>query len=116
MSQQEIDVLNALERRIGGDAEPADSGAASRAVEYAKDHLFERKSVVPERQLLATALKHSVGQATVEQVQTSGGGQRPDYRRTQRPADGDNKEGARRRVPRDRLLPARDGAVANRMQ
>jgi conjugative relaxase-like TrwC/TraI family protein len=68
MSQQEIDALASLERKLGGDAEPADSGAAARSVEYATGHLFERKSVVPERQLLATALKHSVGQATVEQV------------------------------------------------
>jgi len=68
MSQQEIDALNSLERRLGGDAEPADSSAAARSVEYAKGCLFERKSVVPERQLLATAFKHSVGRATVEQV------------------------------------------------
>jgi len=69
MSQEEIDALSSLERRLGGDAEPADGSAAARAVDYASGHLFERKSVVPERQLLATALKHSVGQATVEEVQ-----------------------------------------------
>ncbi len=41
-----------LERKLGGDAEPADDTASARAVDYAIGHVFERKSVVPERQLL----------------------------------------------------------------
>ncbi len=68
LTPQEIAAVSALERRIGGDAEPADTSAAAKSVEYAKGHVFERKSVVPERQVLATALRHSVGQAKVEQV------------------------------------------------
>lgn len=68
MSGQELHALATLERKLGGDAEPADEGAAVRAVEFAIDHVFARKSVVPERHLLAEALRHSVGQATVEQV------------------------------------------------
>ncbi len=65
---EESKALAELERRLGGDAEPVDSNAAGRAVQYAVGHSFERKSVVPERQLLAAALRHSVGKATVEQV------------------------------------------------
>ena len=55
--------------KLGGDAEPTDANASARAMEYARSHVFERKSVVPERQFLATALWQSVGQATVEQVE-----------------------------------------------
>jgi conjugative relaxase-like TrwC/TraI family protein len=69
MSVGELDALANLEQRLGGDAEPADSGASARAIEYAKSHVFERKSVVPERQFLTTALWHSVGEATAEEVQ-----------------------------------------------
>jgi conjugative relaxase-like TrwC/TraI family protein len=68
MSPQEQDALAALERKLGGDADKPDATAAARAMEYAIGHIFERKSVVPERELLATALKHSVGEASVEQV------------------------------------------------
>lgn len=69
MTEAERDALAALEQRLGGDAEPVDGTASARAVEHAIDHVFARESVVPERQLLAEALKHSVGRATVEQVQ-----------------------------------------------
>jgi len=68
LSQQEQDALSALERKLGGDAEPADDTAAARAVEYSLEHSFARKSVVPERHVLATALRHGVGKTTVEQV------------------------------------------------
>ncbi|MBX9787802.1 MAG: relaxase domain-containing protein [Pirellulales bacterium] len=68
MSQPERNALAALAKRIGGRPQPADGDAARRSVEYAMDHEFERKSVVPERMLLARALKHSVGKATVDQV------------------------------------------------
>jgi conjugative relaxase-like TrwC/TraI family protein len=74
MSPQELKMLANLEYKLGGDAEPADGNASARAVEYAKGHVFERKSVVAERQLLAVALKHSVGEATVEQVQDQAAG------------------------------------------
>ena len=69
MSPQELDALASLERKIGGDADPQDENASARAIEYAASHVFERKSVVPERHFLATALRHSVGEASVEQVQ-----------------------------------------------
>lgn len=69
MTPQEVDALAALAWRVGEDPEPADGNASAKALGYAKSHVFERKSVVPERTLLAEALKHSVGKATVEQVQ-----------------------------------------------
>jgi conjugative relaxase-like TrwC/TraI family protein len=69
MTPQERHALAALEARIGGDAEPADDAAAGRGLSYATAHAFERKSVVAERRLLASALRHSVGKATVEEVQ-----------------------------------------------
>jgi conjugative relaxase-like TrwC/TraI family protein len=68
MTQQERDALNALDLRIGGDPLPSDETASGRALGFAIDHSFERKSVVPERQLLAAALRHSVGKAKVAQV------------------------------------------------
>ena len=68
MTPQEIDALKTLERRIGGDAEPQDENAAARAVEHAIGHEFERSSVTPERQLLATALRRGAGAASAEQI------------------------------------------------
>ncbi len=68
MTPQEIEALKTLERRIGGDSEPQDENAAARALEYAIGHEFERKSVMPERQLLATALRHGAGNASAEQI------------------------------------------------
>jgi conjugative relaxase-like TrwC/TraI family protein len=68
MSAPELDALATLEGKLGGDADPTDPNASARALKYAIGHVFERKSVVPQRELLATALKHSVGEATVEQV------------------------------------------------
>jgi conjugative relaxase-like TrwC/TraI family protein len=68
MSAPELDAVATLEDKLGGDADPTDPNASARALKYAIGHVFERKSVVPQRELLATALKHSVGEATVEQV------------------------------------------------
>jgi conjugative relaxase-like TrwC/TraI family protein len=68
MEEQELAALDRLAQKLGGDAEPVDDSAAAKAIEYAKSHVFARKSVVPERQFLTSALWHSVGQATVEDV------------------------------------------------
>jgi len=68
MSADEQEVLKKLERCIGSHPASGDTGAAAKGLEYAIAHSFERKSVVPERALLATALKQSIGRATVEQV------------------------------------------------
>ncbi|HEY4311065.1 MAG TPA: MobF family relaxase [Pirellulales bacterium] len=69
MTENERAALHTLAERLGDDAEPTDPSASARAIDYATGHVFARKSVVPERHFLATALKHSVGQATVEEVE-----------------------------------------------
>jgi conjugative relaxase-like TrwC/TraI family protein len=68
MSPADLQEIDSIERRLGGDTEPADSSAAAKGMEYATNHAFERQSVVPERQVLALALRHSVGRARVEDV------------------------------------------------
>jgi conjugative relaxase-like TrwC/TraI family protein len=68
MTPQELDALSALEQRTGSDALPPDAYASGRALGFAIEHSFERKSVVPERQLLASALRQSVGEARVSHV------------------------------------------------
>lgn len=68
MVPEERASLAALAEKLGGDRAPSNEAAARRAIEYSIGHVFERKSVVPERQLLAVALKQSVGEATVDQV------------------------------------------------
>ena len=60
MDDDEREALKRLEQRIGGDPEPMDTNASAQAIEYAKSHVFERKSVVPERQFMTTALWHAV--------------------------------------------------------
>ncbi|HVX16310.1 MAG TPA: MobF family relaxase, partial [Pirellulales bacterium] len=69
MTRDERDSLAALEKNLGTEALVPDGTAAVTAVEYATQHSFERKSVIDERRLLAEALKHGVGKATVEEVQ-----------------------------------------------
>lgn len=68
MTPAEQKAMQGLASRIGSRPQSGDSGAAQRAVEYAIEHEFERKSVTPERMLLARALKHAAGKASVEQV------------------------------------------------
>ena len=74
MTKEERDALTALERKIGGDAEPADATAAARGIEHALGHSFARKSVVPERHVLAAALRQSVGKATLQEVESAAAG------------------------------------------
>lgn len=47
---------------------PSDE-AAKRAVRYAINHLTERQSVMDERELVDTAMKHAVGAARLEDIQ-----------------------------------------------
>jgi conjugative relaxase-like TrwC/TraI family protein len=68
MSPQESTTLDRLAGMVGGSAAPRDGGAARGALDYAISHEFERRSVTPQRQLLATALKYAVGQATPAQI------------------------------------------------
>jgi conjugative relaxase-like TrwC/TraI family protein len=68
MSGEERGALASLAEKLGGNAEPRSGNASQRAMEYAVGAAVERRSVMPERELLAIALKQAVGQATVEQV------------------------------------------------
>lgn len=68
LTPDEQDAMARVEKLLGNDARPNDYAAPARAVDYAVAHEFERKSVVPERTLLATALKQCAGMATSEQV------------------------------------------------
>jgi len=44
------------------------SPGAMQGMDYALSHCFERQSAVPEKELLKTALIHSVGTASVNEV------------------------------------------------
>ncbi len=50
--------------KIGTKPVLADKDAAQHAVQHAADHIFERRSVVVEREFLREALRHGVGSAT----------------------------------------------------
>ncbi len=68
LSDAELNDLHRICGSLGGLAIPEDERAAENALDAAIEHWFERKSVVPERRLLATALKHSVGKASIASV------------------------------------------------
>ena len=55
-----------MRERRGSNAVPERRDAA--AVDFAVRHVFEREAVVPEKRLLAEALKHGLGSVTVEGV------------------------------------------------
>lgn len=58
----------AVDRR-SSPAEHAADEAAKRAVRYAINHLTERQSVMAERELIDTAVKHAVGGARLKDIQ-----------------------------------------------
>lgn len=68
MSPLESTALDQLAGKVGGSAAPRDGEAARSALDHAVAHEFERRSVTPHRQLMATALKFAVGQATPAQL------------------------------------------------
>ena len=73
LSDDEYRAVITLADKIGGRAVPEDADAAREAIERSVEHVFERKSVVPERELLAHSLKRSVGRATVATVKSAFG-------------------------------------------
>lgn len=68
MTPDEVVALDDVHDRVGGRAIPGDGKAASEAVARAVEHWFERNPVVPERRVLARALKSAVGAASLERV------------------------------------------------
>ena len=71
LSEGERAAIAAVGSRVGGRAIGEDAKAPQEAVRHAMGHWFERKSVVPERTLLAEAMKHSVGKAGPEAVEAA---------------------------------------------
>jgi conjugative relaxase-like TrwC/TraI family protein len=69
LSSQEQSVIESLTSRLGREQLPEDGHTAREAVERAVAHCFERASVLPERTLLAAALKQGVGKASRETIE-----------------------------------------------
>lgn len=69
MTEQEAAGLDGLLRRMGREFIGEDDRAAVDAVERAIVHSFERSSVLPERTLLAEALRQGVGKASRETIE-----------------------------------------------
>jgi conjugative relaxase-like TrwC/TraI family protein len=59
-----------VDRQSAPQFAPADE-AAKRAVRYAVNHLTERQSVMTERALLDTAMKHSIGSAKLRDIEAA---------------------------------------------
>jgi conjugative relaxase-like TrwC/TraI family protein len=75
LSDEERDAIESVAARVGGEGRREDAEAGKRSVELALSHCFERRSVAPERTVLAEALKRSVGRATPESVAAAFAGQ-----------------------------------------
>ena len=71
LNNDEYRAVITLADKIGGRPVAEDADAAREAIERSVEHVFERKSVVPERELLAQSLKRSVGRATVASVHSA---------------------------------------------
>lgn len=68
LSEAERSALASVAAQVGRDPLPRDATSAQRAVAQAMEHCFERAAVVPERRLLAEAMRRSVGKATPKAV------------------------------------------------
>ena len=65
LTDDERDQLDLMQDRLGGEAIPEEPEQAPTVVQQAIGHCFERKSVLPERTLLADALKRGVGRVSI---------------------------------------------------
>lgn len=68
LTADEADAMRREASRIGGEPVGLREGHAAGSVSHALAHELERSSVVPERTVLATAIRHAYGVATHEQV------------------------------------------------
>jgi conjugative relaxase-like TrwC/TraI family protein len=68
LSEAEQDAISQVDTQLGGGAMKRDVLAASRGVNFALAHHFERQSVVPERVLLTTAMRQALGEGSVRDV------------------------------------------------
>ncbi len=64
LTPTELAAIAKVAGHVGNNPVSDDASAPKAAIRHAKEHCFERKSVVGERQVLAQALKYSVGRAT----------------------------------------------------
>jgi conjugative relaxase-like TrwC/TraI family protein len=69
LSAFERAAIEAVGNRVGGRAIGEDAKAPAHSVRHAMRHWFERKSVVPERTVLAEAMRHAIGKASPEAVE-----------------------------------------------
>lgn len=75
LTPEELAAMKGVQDRVGGDSLPEDGRRVAEATRHAVAHCFERSSVVPERKVLADALKRSVGAASPEAVLRSVNGE-----------------------------------------
>ncbi|QOJ14153.1 MAG: relaxase domain-containing protein [Planctomycetia bacterium] len=75
LTPEELAALNGVKSRLGGEGIAEDDRLAGDAMSRAVGHCFERASVVPERTVLAEALKRSVGAASPDTMNRTLGGQ-----------------------------------------
>lgn len=71
MTADELAALEGVKGRLGMESLPEDGREAREASLHAVGHCFERSAVVPERTLLAEAMKRAVGKASPESVARS---------------------------------------------
>jgi conjugative relaxase-like TrwC/TraI family protein len=71
LSDGEKSNLQKLTATIGSPALSENPLAAKEALQYAKDHLFERQAVLPREQLLRETLKRSYGSASRDMVENA---------------------------------------------
>jgi len=69
LTDSESERLDSIVNRIGKGTIAEDDSAARAAVARTMEHAFERASVLPERALLAEALKQGVGKASRESIE-----------------------------------------------
>lgn len=71
LTDDELTAIRAVVDKMGGRPWEEDPDAAREAISRSIEHVFERKSVAPERELLAQSLKRSVGKSSVAQIEDS---------------------------------------------
>ncbi len=69
LTSEDATTLWGIARHIGGPVIPHDPAAHVHGVDHALHHCLERSAVVPERQALREALRHSVGQTSAKDVE-----------------------------------------------
>lgn len=69
LSDGERSTLELLANQIGGDSLPEETDSTHEAITQAAEHVFERRSVAPERTLLAESLRRAVGRSSAEAVE-----------------------------------------------